>query len=236
MSTKPHCSFDPPCYKYRAEVGFFGRVLSCMPKPNKRELNNREPDTKHPDKEKSDGFQKFVKVLKENVGQASALMAPIIALLAALGPPWPSASAATALTSVLQLIILFYAYVFWKTGNARRMKFSVYAIMASFLLYLGLYVRVFNAPDTSHRDVKGICYTDEARQLISSSYSEEQALKEAGYEPTKIWRPWTVQFLRLSVLVCWLTFCGSLVVFTVSFGQLTHEHGGGEDAPLISKD
>lgn len=208
-----------------------------MPKPNEKKLNSHEPETEPTDKEKSDGFKKFLKKAKDNASQASGLLGPIIALLAALGPPWPSASAATALTSVLQLIILICAYVFWKTGNKRRMKLSVYAILASLLLYIGLYaMRVFNAPDTSHRDVKGICYTDQARKLISSSYSEEQALKEAGYEPTKIWRPWTVQFMRLSVLVCWLVFCSSLIAFTASFGQLMHERDQDKDAPPIHKE
>lgn len=174
--------------------------------------------------QKPKGFLAYVKDFKSIGGLIGkgALAAPILSLIFNVGPPWPSRITAPILTSLVQLLILAYIFQFWtplsNKRKGRRMKFSVVALALGFLLYFWLFSSfVLDAPDAGHRDVKGFLYTAAAESVISDTYPEGEALKGAAYDTTRIWEPWTVNLMRLLVLVSWLFFFASVSVYFATF-------------------
>ena len=170
------------------------------------------------------GFFKYITDFR-NVGALigkGALAAPIVSLIYNVGPPWPSRIAIPILTSMMEVLILIYVFQFWKplskTRKQRRMKLSLIAAVLSFLLYFWLFGSfIFNAPDARHRDVRGLIYTEAAESVIDTTYPEQDALKGAGFDPTRIWKPWTVYLMRFLVLVSWLVFFASISVYLATF-------------------
>ena len=72
-------------------------------------------------------------------------------------------------------------------------------------------------------NVKGFRYTEKARMVITRDYTEDEALKGAGYDPTKIWEPWTVNCMRMTLFVSWLLFFGSISISLATFELLRPE-------------
>ena len=126
------------------------------------------------------------------------------------------------LTSIMELFVLIYVFQFWKSlskaRKERRMKISIIPTALCFLIYFWLFSAfVFNAPDVSHRDVKGLVHTEAARSVISKEYPEQEALKGAAYDPELIWEPWTVNLMRVLLLVTWLSFFAAISIFLATF-------------------
>lgn len=174
--------------------------------------------------QKPQGFLAYVKDFKSISGLIGkgALAAPILSLIFNVGPPWPSRIATPILTSLMQILVLVYVFQFWtplaKKRKERRMKISIIAVVIGFLLYFWLFSSyVFDAPDTSHRDIKGLFYSPAAGLVINDSYPEGEALKGAAYDPTRIWEPWTVYLMRVLVLVSWLVFFVSVSIYLATF-------------------
>ena len=153
----------------------------------------------------------------------SLFLSPIVAgMLLSFGPPWPSAAGASVLTSLAEVLVAMYVFR-WGAGSTkvildRWLSITIVSSILGLVLYLFLFsFFVRDMPDAKHRDVKGIHYTSTAAQVISPQYSEDAALKGAGYDPTMIWEPWSVFVIRVTIVLAWLIFFCSFSSYMAIF-------------------
>ena len=152
-------------------------------------------------------------------------LSPLVAsLLLSIGPPWPSKSGVAALTSVEEVfvaILVFVAAEHLSDETFRRGLGKCASASAVFLLiYISLFaIFVRDMPDSGHQDVRGFGYSPAAQRTIGPTYTEDDALRGAGYDPTVIWKPWTVYTVRISVVLTWLLFFCSMSGFVAVFAR-----------------
>jgi TIR domain len=73
-------------------------------------------------------------------------------------------------------------------------------------LFLALMSRyTFTIPSSGEVAVKGFVCTPEARQIYPLTCPDDDldALRSAEYEATRIWQPWSVDLVRLGLLLSW---------------------------------
>ena len=156
------------------------------------------------------------------------IIAPFIGLITYLGPPWPSLTGSSLLSTVVQIFSLMYAFEFWSDRSKTRLKrlFRLCLIVAavSLLSYMLLFsLRTYPAPTDSQRQVKGIYYQERVKLVISDKYTESMALEGAGWDPLKVWEPWTVELMRMLVLSVWLILFVAITLSIASFTILQHK-------------
>lgn len=163
-----------------------------------------------------------IRSLSSLFGKGIFLVPIITGLIFNLGPPWPAKTGVTFLTTLAEILISMY--VFQRAFKAKKdylskwlnitIALTVFSLLA-YLLTFSFFVR--DMPDSDNKDVRGIYYTPQARAVINEQYTEEKALRGAGYEPTVIWVPWTVYLMRVVVIIFWLVFFCSLSSYIALF-------------------
>lgn len=149
-------------------------------------------------------------------------LATVALVLSAGGtaPPWPARSGSlTAVLAVAGALALgrwrAHRPSVWSVGLQRG---ALLALLLSAALFLGLMSRFgFTIPATGETGVKGFVCTPEARLIYPQTCPDDDldALRSAEYEATRIWQPWSVDLVRLALLLSWaLAWCAACVLAT----------------------
>ena len=161
------------------------------------------------------------------LSKGALLAPPAIAGFSSFAPPWPDSEVATGFfISVFELVAVLYLF---SMEDRIKAKYSLYLLwtgrllFAVFLVYVVLFATL-TAPmeRASHRDVIGFLFQDASFR----HYQTDVLLKMFGYDPEKIWLPWTVVVSRILVLLSWIAV---FVVLSCYFGifYLKYEHDDG---------
>jgi hypothetical protein len=175
-------------------------------------------------------FVKDVKSVGGLVGKGCILAPPAISLLTSFGPPWVSQSGTSTsssvglsfVTSLVEVGVLILVFQEGRSLSIPRLKrwtrYAAVLVALTLVAYLIIQVVfVRDMPDSQHRDLTGFYYTPEARSTITSQYTEQRALRGAGYDPTRIWVPWTVYVMRTTTVVTWLILFSSVAALFGTF-------------------
>jgi hypothetical protein len=189
-------------------------------------------------------FWKFANDYRSGIAWIArlAVSAPLMSILLGIGPPWPNATAVPVATSILQLVILMYAFQFWGAKSVpalkRRMQWSMWIMCATFVGYLFAFsFFTFEGPQGG-RDVKGFVLRPEIENLRSLGLvtSEQDMLAKGNYVPERIWEEWTLAVMRPLIMVLWLAFFAAVAVYIASFVRWQGLHGKtSERAPPARK-
>jgi hypothetical protein len=186
-------------------------------------------------------FWSYIADVQSLVGWAGkgALLAPLVSLVTDIGPPYPSRLSVPVLTCLLLVLWLIYIFTFWQSLAKRklehRLKVSLILIVPCIISYFLLFnFFVVGAPDESNRVVTGFWLTDQAKSVVGSDYSALKALQGAQYDPTRIWRPWTVYLTRLILLIAWTLSFAAISSYLASFVLLQQKQGKSSRAKRAS--
>jgi hypothetical protein len=152
------------------------------------------------------------------------ILAPFLALVYSLGPPYPDIKAVCITTSLFQLLSLMYVFSFW-TGTSKRklqrsFKVGLLLFALGFISYI-LFFQFFTIPTNSKTTlvVKGFVVRQEIKEIIEPTFTLYDAFKGYGYDPIRIWEPWSVYVMRTGLLMSWLLvfICAtvSIALFTI---------------------
>ena len=148
------------------------------------------------------------------------IAAPLIDIILGFGPPWPTGTAVSVLTSLVEALVLMGSFMFWKRVTWRRSTFLTgiaFAILL-FLIYILLFdLFVYSAPSEEAREVKGFRYRGDIESMIYMGATERELLQSGGYDPLMVWAPWTVYTMRVVVLISWLSGFVALAITMSSF-------------------
>jgi hypothetical protein len=170
------------------------------------------------------GYEQFVDIFDKyrslSVSAGAAGVAPFVAYLVGIAPPWPPG--VVAITTLVELLTLMLVFHFLKR-SARRLVDRVLAICAGSLVILGVVYLIafsfltYKVPGGSARGVIGfICRKDIPRDTAASCpYVDIDKIKDAGYNARLIWSDWTVDLTTSSITLLWL---GCFVVLATVIG------------------
>src|SRR5437764_4808903 len=152
-------------------------------------------------------FLKDFKSVSAILGKA-ALLAPFLTLVVNIGPPWPE-KARVPITALFQLFALMYAFEFWHPRGKARLKktlrwsFAIFGV--AFVLYIALFTSfTYPAPSYEHREAKGLIKQPAVAEILTPTYTIDDAVAGSGYDPFLVWEPWTVYLMRIVLLSSWL--------------------------------
>jgi TIR domain len=123
-------------------------------------------------------------------------------------PPWPGGiGPLTAVLAVAGALALGRWMAQRRMGSGRgRLIGAVLLLLLAAGLFLALMSRyTFTIPSSGEVAVKGFVCTPEARQIYPLTCPDDDldALRSAEYEATRIWQPWSVDLVRLGLLLSW---------------------------------
>ena len=170
------------------------------------------------------GYEQFIDLFEKyrslSVSAGAAGVAPFVAYLVGVAPPWPPG--VIAITTLVELLTLMLVFHFLKRA-ARRVIDRVLVVCTGSLVFLStLYLVAFSfltykVPGDSARGVIGfICRKDIPRETAASCpYVDIDRIKDAEYNARLIWSDWTVDLTASSIALLWL---GCFVILAIVIG------------------
>lgn len=155
-------------------------------------------------------------------------MAPIIAIVAAIGPPEPPATALVVYTFIVNLLIAFAVFGFANALPAVRHVYVAGAMTLVFFVVLAIYARLADrliADANGTKVIVGdVLKTDIAEFLRQTNQDESPAALLGKWGAVgEIWTAESVRSARSRLLLTWLLFWGafaaSLASWLVLFGK-----------------
>ena len=149
-------------------------------------------------------------------------IAPVLAGVANLAPPWPPA--VVPMTSLFELTILIMTFQFMQ--GAKRSKINKVMISAGILtfvfvfLYLGLLSEfVFQEPLSKLRFVKGFNCTEEAKMVFPADcpFFTDDELAKNEWEAQRFWSLASITVVRIGLAVNWFLVFSGLAAIIGSF-------------------
>jgi hypothetical protein len=94
--------------------------------------------------------------------------------------------------------------------------------MVVYIVLKGLFV--YNAPDFRHQEAGGFILRPSIERVVEENpgITWGELLDGAEYDPTRIWVEWTVNTVRISLLIAWLAFFGAISFVLSVFVLLQH--------------
>lgn len=152
-----------------------------------------------------------------------ATIAPLVDLLTHLGPAWPKPRQGIAiLTSLIELFVLMYAFVFWRTKakqkikNVMQLSYSFCALLlVCYLTFLSFYT--IESPLSGETVVEGLVYQKNIKEFISETSAWTLSDLLEFLSPEQIWKPWSIKVMQSVLLINWLLFWMFLGVGIATF-------------------
>jgi len=149
-------------------------------------------------------------------------IAPVLAGLTNLAPPWPPS--VIQVTAIAELLALIISFQFLKAASMKRINRIIISGIAILTVMLVLYLFaisqfVYEEPLSKLRFVKGFVCTPEAIQVFPGhcpSYSDDE-LRQAEWEAARLWTLSSITLVRLGLVCLWFAFFASLAVTVGSF-------------------
>ena len=162
----------------------------------------------------------------------SATIAPLIASLVDLNPPWPNKIGLTIVTALVVLLALIVVFQFLRKKRRavidRVLLLSLAFLVASCVAYYsGLSLFSFTTPVTHDRYIKGFDCTKDARAVFADKcpWLDLDELKQAEYEATRLWTIQSITVVRIGLLTLWAFSFAMLALALgafISFQQRPH--------------
>ena len=174
------------------------------------------------------GLEEFKEVMSDfkNIssyavgGTAAAPLA--VSLATKLGPPWPPGL--SLITSLTELVVMMSIFHFWFDESLEQMskKISLALILIIISLFSYLFLMntfVFEYPTTKNKEARGFILNENIKKLAQDPEFDtaEKLLEGYEYDANKIWKPWSITIINLTLMAFWLTFFVSLSIFIGTF-------------------
>ena len=152
----------------------------------------------------------------------AALIAPFAGLILNIGPPWPTKTAVPTLTALCEVFVLIYIFQFLtplsKKRLEKRLRLFFLLLVISFVLYVFLYsFYVVDIPLTNERDVIGFIMRPEIANSALPGQTAGDLLQGYEWDPFGVWEGWTINTMRVSLLLSWILFfvgiAGCMAIF-----------------------
>jgi hypothetical protein len=159
----------------------------------------------------------------------AAVNAGIIAVVGAVGPPWPSQKGIAMATAVIQFAAYAWCFVFYLRSSGglaigrieTRLKFGLVFFIVVLIIYVIVYSTLVLDIDGVGTEARGFRYTDWARQYLTDhpGATDQDLVKESSGNIEQIFTPRSLAAARIAVLLSWLsvfyTLAYSLCVLVV---------------------
>ena len=155
-------------------------------------------------------------------GALAGSLAPVLAGVANLAPPWPPA--VVPMTALFELTILIMAFQF--LHRATRLKLNKVMIFGALLtfcflvLYLGLLSEfVYQEPLSKLRFVKGLICTEEAKIVFPANcpFFTDDELAKNEWEAQRFWSLSSITVVRIGLAINWFLVFSGLAALIGSF-------------------
>lgn len=159
-------------------------------------------------------------------------VAPLADLVLQVGSPWPTSAAATALSVVVELLVLAFAYEFWRRSRTPYatiqgwMVAGILGFIVSLIIYIILWSQFIVPNDDSfHRDVIGYEMHPQIREMVAENPSvstPEQLLRKFDRDVEAIWTSSSIRIARAFVLLTWLAIWATVSLTLAAFVSLQY--------------
>jgi hypothetical protein len=174
----------------------------------------------------------------------AAVAMPLADMLLGIGPGWPARPGIGTVTAVAEIVMLMWAFQFWR-GIARkrresRMRGSLCFLVPLAIVYLMLLTFCTYPHPQLGRQAKGIVLKDWAHDLlepkeitldvppppqqvgdslteIAPKYETSDDLLRETPDASEFYKQWSIDLMRLILLVVWIGFFVSLAAFIGGF-------------------
>jgi hypothetical protein len=122
------------------------------------------------------------------------------------------------------VFVLIYSFQFYpslpRAALRRRLRLFFLLLGGTFVLYLVLYsLLVFDVPIEHGRDVRGFIVQPAVVKILGPTYTLENALEGAEWDPFQIWVEWTIHVARIGLMLVWVLWfvgiVGCMAVFVI---------------------
>jgi hypothetical protein len=171
------------------------------------------------------GLEEFKDVLKNfrelgSFAIKGTVALPLLNLWLKVGPP-PTA-AISALTSAMEFLAVMWVFHFWHLTPAKRLDTRMRVSAAVFcvaLILSGVLIEGFTTrpPPARDRLVLGCVLRADVQPLINATYTPSDALRDAEYEPQRVWTPGSIVFIHVVLIASWLIAFVSVSLFLSIF-------------------
>jgi hypothetical protein len=171
------------------------------------------------------GLQEFKEVLKNfrelgSFAIKGTVALPLLNLWYKLGPP--PATTIALLTSAMEFLAVMWTFHFWHGMPRKRLNIRMRLSAIVFCIALaasGILIERFTLRRTPARDgiVLGWVLRPDVRPLMSATYTPMDALRDAEYDPRRVWTLGSISLVHAVVIACWLITFVSVSVFTSIF-------------------
>jgi hypothetical protein len=147
---------------------------------------------------------------------------PVVAIWLRLGPPNNYLASAT--LSVLELLVLIFAFATWYAKPLRSLKLRLVVSLSlcfAGLVGLFLFAEYFTVNTGKGRDrvVIGSTVRSEILPLLGPDYTVRDALRDSEYDAEKVWTTSSVHLISTLYEMDWVitivTFTSTLASFTI---------------------
>jgi uncharacterized membrane protein len=163
----------------------------------------------------------FTKV--QSVAFKGAVLVPLVCIWTKLGPP--QGGLANTVLSLLALIALICVFMlFFERGSSTQQRWSLCFALLFFFAAAGsvYFFQRYTLPVDGKTDrvVIGTELQVDVARLMSPVYSPNDALRDSGFDPEKVWTPDSVQKVRLFYELDWVLtlvfFTAAIAIFVMS--------------------
>lgn len=184
-------------------------------------------------------FTEFCSNFQSSIGTAAKVgfLIPVLPLVLGLEPPWDGANklqeklSVGTLTLVTQIMAVTSVYVLLNRRSPaelrRYFKWSLVVSIVAFVAYTISFLLLTELqPGTSTRLIAGFMTTHEFKQVLEVNNRDiSQTKLDFGFDPMRIYQPWTVWASLIAVLLSWLAFFGAFSFYLGSFVQSATQPG-----------
>ena len=136
-------------------------------------------------------------------------IAPILAGILHLAPPWPPAI--IPVTSLFELVALIVVFQFLSRADRTVINIVIMFCVLAIVLFLGGYLFLvsqftYEEPLKLVRSVKGFVCTAEAKLIFPDKcpfYGDDE-LRKGEWEAVRFWTMQSITIVRLSLVLLWL--------------------------------
>ncbi|QDU05689.1 hypothetical protein V6x_54300 [Gimesia chilikensis] len=148
-----------------------------------------------------------------------------------IGPPWPNTAAVSAFTSIVIWLTLLWSFASWEkvlqvelTILVKRFCIVTFCLLCIYAVVVTWFV--VPADDFQNREAIGFILRPEIVEELEKDKSKTIKIlfEGAEYEPTEIWKPWTVNCIRSLIILIWFFWFGSLSFVISTF--ILHQYRG----------
>ena len=174
----------------------------------------------------------------------TAVAMPLADMLIKIGPGWPGRPGIGTVTAVAEIVVLMWAFQFWrgiaKKRREKRMRGSLYFLVPLAIVYLVLLTFWTYPHPQLGRQAKGIVLKSSTIRLLGSKgstievappqeqegesrtesvpiYETVDDLLRETPDASEFYKQWSIDLMRLILLVVWIGFFVSLAAFIGAF-------------------